>query len=69
MTFFDWTPEQDQAVLSPYIWVYVVGTAIFTGLTMGLWYFYSRQEKSSVKAGDVEKQSDVPTDAERIQLS
>lgn len=44
MTFFNWTPDQGQAVLSPYIWVYVVGTTILTGLTMGLWHIYSRRD-------------------------
>ncbi|KUI62676.1 hypothetical protein VP1G_09784 [Cytospora mali] len=53
MTFFNWTPGQGEEVLSPYIWVYVVGTAIFTGLTMGLWYIYSRRHEEGSDANGV----------------
>ncbi|ROV90553.1 hypothetical protein VSDG_07460 [Cytospora chrysosperma] len=56
MTFFNWTPEQGQAVLSPYIWIYVVGTTILTGLTIGLWHIYSRRyEKYPDGKDDAEK--------------
>lgn len=42
MTFFNWTPGEGEMLLSPYIWIYVVGTAIFTCLTLGSWYYYGR---------------------------
>lgn len=54
MTFFNWTPGEGEAVLSPYIWVYLVGTVIFTGLTMGLWYLYSRQKETTYGMSDTE---------------
>lgn len=45
MTFFNWTPAEGEAVLSPYIWIYAVGTAIFTCLTLGSWYCYGQHRK------------------------
>lgn len=45
MTFFNWTPGEGEVVLSPYIWIYAVGTAIFTCLTLGSWYCYGRHRQ------------------------
>lgn len=32
-------------MLSPYIWIYAVGTAIFTCLTLGSWYCYGKHRQ------------------------
>ncbi|POS71541.1 protein kinase [Diaporthe helianthi] len=52
MTFFNWTPGEGEAVLSPYIWVYAVGTAIFTCLTLGSWYFYGQHRQRHWRRSD-----------------
>lgn len=40
MTFFDWKPDNGTARVSSYLWIYVLVTVIFTGVTIGLWYFF-----------------------------
>lgn len=40
MTFFDWNDNKGDARVSSYLWVYVVFTVFFTGITIGLWYFF-----------------------------
>ncbi|KAG8162572.1 hypothetical protein KVR01_008337 [Diaporthe batatas] len=45
MTFFNWTPGEGESILSPYIWIYAVGTAIFTCITLGSWYCYGKHRK------------------------
>ncbi|KAH8811205.1 hypothetical protein F5884DRAFT_854565 [Xylogone sp. PMI_703] len=57
MTFFNWSPEQGQKIMSPYIWIYIAGTAILTGLTLALLYLYSRREKKVNYKSDTERLS------------
>ena len=40
MTFFDWKPDNGTAKVSSYLWISVLVTVIFTGVTIGLWYFF-----------------------------
>jgi hypothetical protein len=40
MTFFDWNTDKGTARVSSYLWIYVLVTVIFTGVTIGLWYFF-----------------------------
>jgi hypothetical protein len=49
MTFFNWSPGEGEVVLSPYIWIYAVGTAIFTCLTIGSWHCYGKHRQSHGK--------------------
>lgn len=43
MTLFNWSPEQDQEVMSPWFWVYAVITIALTLMTWGAWFFYNRK--------------------------
>ncbi|KAG6365675.1 hypothetical protein INS49_007286 [Diaporthe citri] len=56
MTLFNWSPEQDQEVMSPWFWVYAVITIALTLLTWGAWLFYNRRMARS-KHHDVESGS------------
>lgn len=58
MTFFNWTPAEGEAVLSPYIWIYAVGTVIFTCLTLGSWYCYGQHRRSHWGRNDDTTSSD-----------
>jgi heme/copper-type cytochrome/quinol oxidase subunit 2 len=40
MTFFNWNADTGNARVSSYLWIYIVVTVIFTGVTIGLWYFF-----------------------------
>jgi hypothetical protein len=40
MTFFDWNADTGSARVSSYLWIYILVTVIFTGITIGLWYFF-----------------------------
>lgn len=40
MTFFDWKGDDGSARVSSYLWVYVAITAVCTGITLGLWYYF-----------------------------
>lgn len=63
MTFFNWTPGEGEMLLPTYIWIYVVGTAIFTCLTLGSWYYYGqyrqhhRGESTSTSNNAIENDS------------
>jgi hypothetical protein len=39
MTFFNWLGS-DGAVVSKYIWIYVLVTVFFTLLTIGSWWYF-----------------------------
>lgn len=56
MSFFNWAPGEGQHLVSPYVWVYFVVTAVCTLVTMGLWIFYNRSRslRSKARAGDLE---------------
>lgn len=43
MTFFDWSDDSapgSKPRVSSYIWIYIVVTAFFTGLTVAAWYYF-----------------------------
>lgn len=40
MTFFDWNADKGSARVSSYLWIYILVTVVFTGVTIGLWYFF-----------------------------
>ncbi|KAI5920131.1 hypothetical protein F4810DRAFT_449577 [Camillea tinctor] len=56
MTFFEWNPAQGQAIVSPYIWIYIIGTVMLTSLTMAMWYFFSRRKRRGNSKVDPEMQ-------------
>ncbi|KAK5633815.1 hypothetical protein RRF57_009529 [Xylaria bambusicola] len=39
MSFFDWSGNNGQPLVSKYIWIYVLCTVLVTLVTLGLWYF------------------------------
>ncbi|KAI0506868.1 hypothetical protein F5B22DRAFT_622347 [Xylaria bambusicola] len=41
MTFFDWSGNSGQPVVSKYIWIYVLFTLLVTLITIGLWYYFN----------------------------
>ncbi|KAH8751297.1 hypothetical protein F5883DRAFT_578091 [Diaporthe sp. PMI_573] len=49
MTFFNWSPEQDEKILSPWFWIYVVITVAFTLVTMCIWLIFNRRMSKSRK--------------------
>lgn len=49
MTFFNWNPEQDEKMMSPWFWIYVVITVVFTLVTMCIWLFFNRRISKSRK--------------------
>ncbi|ROV89600.1 hypothetical protein VMCG_09923 [Cytospora schulzeri] len=62
MSFFDLGPEPENGKVSPWIWLYVVVTAGFTGVTVSAWYFWTilrpaRRYKQALAKDDVELQS------------
>ncbi|KAH8756365.1 hypothetical protein F5883DRAFT_468726 [Diaporthe sp. PMI_573] len=42
MTFFNWSPDKDQSMMSPYIWLYATVTLVLTCVTVGTWYTCNR---------------------------
>lgn len=65
MSFFDMGPDSGRGRVSPLIWMYVVVTAGFTGVTISVWYFWTRVEqekRSSKREDDVEAQDPPNTD-------
>jgi heme/copper-type cytochrome/quinol oxidase subunit 2 len=55
MTFFDWYDEDGKTRVSSYIWIYVVVTAVFTAITIGLWYFFVLFRRPKASTSDEEK--------------
>ena len=55
MTFFDWFDDKGNARVSSYLWIYVVVTVFFTGITVGLWYFFVVYRSSARSMVDEEK--------------
>lgn len=56
MTFFNWSPDQGEKILSPWFWIYVVITVAFTVATMCIWLIFNRRISKSRK-NDLESQS------------
>lgn len=56
MGFFNWSPEEGQTILSPWVWLYFVVTAGFTLVTMSVWYLYNSMKHRKYDS-DVEMQS------------
>lgn len=61
MSFFDLGPEQGSGNVSPWIWLYFVVTAGFTGVTVSAWYVCTkvrpaRRYKQALSKNDVESQ-------------
>jgi hypothetical protein len=59
MSFFDLGPEQGSGNVSPWIWLYFVVTAGFTGVTVSVWYVCTkvrpaRRYKQALSKNDVE---------------
>ncbi|KAF1850800.1 uncharacterized protein K460DRAFT_412448 [Cucurbitaria berberidis CBS 394.84] len=40
MSFFNWFGSEGKSRISSSVWIYVVITVLFTGVTIGLWYFF-----------------------------
>lgn len=57
MTFFNWFDEDGNAEVSSYLWIYVVVSAVFTFLTIGIWWCFGVWRRSPLrgKGGDSEK--------------
>jgi uncharacterized membrane protein YeiB len=55
MTFFNWFDDSGKTRVSSYLWIYVVVTVIFTGVTIGLWYFFVMSRRAGRAKGDDEK--------------
>jgi hypothetical protein len=55
MTFFDWFDEDGKTRVSSYVWIYVVVTAVFTAITIGLWYFFVLFRRPRAPKDDEEK--------------
>jgi hypothetical protein len=55
MTFFNWSDGDRKARVSNYIWIYVVVTAVFTAITIGLWYFFVLFRRPKASKMDEEK--------------
>lgn len=55
MTFFKWDSE-DGSIVSSYIWIYFLITALFTAVTLVLWWYFLvyRATKASVEEDDSE---------------
>lgn len=47
MSFFNWSPEQGQEMVSPKFWVYVVVTLAFTLVIICAWIFYNKRATRS----------------------
>ncbi|ETS88087.1 hypothetical protein PFICI_01915 [Pestalotiopsis fici W106-1] len=55
MTFFNWSNDGGEPIVSEYFWVYVVVTVACTLLTVGLWYYFNISRRSLRKSRDVEE--------------
>ncbi|KAH3919719.1 hypothetical protein HBH56_017900 [Parastagonospora nodorum] len=55
MTFFDWNDDKGKALVSKYLWIYVVVTVFFTAITIGLWYFFVMFRRSGPVKSDEEE--------------
>jgi len=55
MTFFDWNDDKGKALVSKYLWIYVVVTVFFTAITIGLWYFFVMFRRSRPVKSDEEE--------------
>lgn len=62
MSFFELGPEPGSGKVSPWLWLYFVVTAGFTGVTVSAWYIWTkvrpaRRYKQVLPKDDVESQS------------
>lgn len=48
MTFFNWFGSNG-AVVSPYFWIYVLFTVVFTLLTLGSWWYFANYRHSRIR--------------------
>ena len=55
MTFFDWFDDSGRTRVSSYLWIYVVITVVFTGVTIGLWYYFVMSRVARRSKNDEEK--------------
>lgn len=44
MSVFNWDPDSPQSSLSPSVWIFFVVAIVLTGLTLGSWFFSTRQK-------------------------
>jgi len=54
MGFFNWFGDSGKAAVSGYVWIYFAITIVFTGVTIGSWYYWvirrpARRAKSHVE--------------------
>lgn len=54
MNFVDWNNDDGNVKVSSYVWIYVLVTVFFTGITIGLWYFFVVYRRINRIAGDEE---------------
>jgi heme/copper-type cytochrome/quinol oxidase subunit 2 len=54
MNFVDWNNDDGNVIVSGYVWIYVVVTVFFTGITIGLWYFFVVYRRTNRVVGDEE---------------
>ncbi|KUI57290.1 hypothetical protein VP1G_04609 [Cytospora mali] len=62
MSFFDLGPQSGQGKVSSWIWLYFVVTVGFTGVTVSVWYYWTkirpeRLQKRALAKEDIESQS------------
>ncbi|KAF3004729.1 hypothetical protein E8E14_008971 [Neopestalotiopsis sp. 37M] len=55
MTFFNWSSDNGEPIVSEYFWVYVVFTIVCTLLTVGLWYYFNIFRRSRRRPRDLEE--------------
>ncbi|KAF7535420.1 hypothetical protein G7054_g5368 [Neopestalotiopsis clavispora] len=55
MTFFNWSNDDGEPIVSQYFWVYVLVTVVCTLLTVGLWYYFNISRRSLRRSPDVEE--------------
>lgn len=57
MTFFNWSPDKGEKILSPWFWIYVVITVAFTLVTMCIWLIFNRRiskaRKNDLESGSI----------------
>lgn len=54
MNFVDWNNDGGSVIVSGYVWIYVLVTVVFTGITIGLWYYFVVYRRIDRVVGDEE---------------
>ncbi|KAK9773193.1 hypothetical protein AB5N19_11829 [Seiridium cardinale] len=53
MSFFNWSPEEGENILSPYVWIYPVITIGVTAIVVVLWWRFMRGRNNAIEKSPV----------------